>query len=108
MKNNFLNYLKNNDPEKVVSKSGIKMRKFIFPMLRLILKVTNPYKQIVVRKAEMPKKKSIIYAPTHSFKDDALNAIVLIKAIIHTVRGYLLFLQFIGWDYCVDDRQCGS
>jgi 1-acyl-sn-glycerol-3-phosphate acyltransferase len=45
--------------------------------MRLILIFANPYKLHIIRKAEMPKDKPVIYASTHGFKDDTLNAIVL-------------------------------
>jgi 1-acyl-sn-glycerol-3-phosphate acyltransferase len=45
--------------------------------MRLILIIANPYKLHIVRKAEVPKGKPVIYASTHGFKDDILNAIVL-------------------------------
>lgn len=91
MKNNFLNYLKSNDAEKVVSKSGIRIRKFIFPALRLILNIANPYKLIIVRKAKIPENRPIIYAPTHGFKDDALNTIVLINKSLYILMGALYY-----------------
>jgi hypothetical protein len=66
-----------NDPEKVVSRSGVRFRKFIFPLMRLILIIANPYKLHIVRKAEVPKGKPVIYASTHGFKDDVLNAVLV-------------------------------
>lgn len=86
MENKFLNYLKNNDPDKVLSKSGIKIRQIINPVIRTIAPLTSKYKLQVERRAQMPTDKPIIYAPTHGFKDDALFTIVTIKD-----NAYILF-----------------
>jgi len=79
-----------NDPEKVVSKSGVRFRKFIFPLMRLILIIANPYKLHVVRKAEVPKGKPVIFASTHGFKDDVLNAVLVAGRPLYILMGALI------------------
>lgn len=89
MENKFLYYLKNNDPEKVLSKSGIRIRKIINPAIRKIAPLTSKYKLKVERRAQMPSDKSIIYAPTHGFKDDTLFSIVTIQDDAYILFGSL-------------------
>ena len=87
-----LGYLMSNEPDKVVSKFGVKLRRKTFYLLLPILKyIMNPYKVNVVRKEPLPKrikleKRTIVDIGNHSFKDDLLNLLV------STARpGYILF-----------------
>ena len=70
MYNQFLEYLKSNDPEEVISKNGIRVRKIVNPLLRIGARPTGHYRFKLEKRAKMPKNVPIIYAPTHGFKDD--------------------------------------
>lgn len=86
MYNRPLEYLLSNKPEDVVSVGGVLARKAISPIIQGVGPKMNPYQLHVVRKAEMPKGVPIIFAPTHGFKDDFLNTVLLVKK-----QGYVLF-----------------
>jgi hypothetical protein len=85
-RNFFLNYLKSNKPEDVLSKKGVMRRQKINPIIRKALPILIPYKMNRISKAEMPKDRPIIYAPTHGFKDDVACTIATIDD-----HGYILF-----------------
>lgn len=70
MYNKFLEYLLDNDPEKCISKAGIRFRQFISPLVRLVTPLTIPRKLKVIRRAKMPKA-PVIFAAAHWFKEDA-------------------------------------
>lgn len=87
MNNKYLEYLKSYDPNKVVSKKDVKIRKKIYPFLKFPLKMVNPYKLHIVRKINPPQNKPLIYTPTHGFKDDLLNTMILIDDHVYTLFG---------------------
>ncbi|MDD4809491.1 MAG: 1-acyl-sn-glycerol-3-phosphate acyltransferase [Bacilli bacterium] len=89
MYNFFLNYLKSNNPEDVISSKGIKIRKTINPILRKVAPLTGRYKLQIDRKAQMPSDRPIIYAPTHGFKDDLLYTIATIDDHAYVLFGSL-------------------
>ena len=68
MYNRFLEYMLNNDPKRVVSPMGIRMRKFVHPLIRTFAPLTGHYQLIIVRKEQMPKNTPKIYAATHSLR----------------------------------------
>jgi hypothetical protein len=78
-----------NNPEDVVSKSGVEVRKFLSPVIRKFAPLSGHYKLVVDGKAEIPKGVPIIYAPTHGFKDDLLYTIVLINKPAYVLFGSL-------------------
>ena len=49
------------------------MRKIIHPLIRALAPMTGHYILKIVRKEQMPKHAPIIFAATHSFKDDLLH-----------------------------------
>jgi len=51
--------------------------------------IANPYKLHIVKKAEIPKGKPVIYASTHGFKDDVLNAVLVAGRPLHILMGAL-------------------
>ncbi len=88
MYNKFLEYLMQSEPEKVLSRTGFQIRRFINPLLRkfTLISTTSKCKFILHRKEPVPKGHQFIYAPTHTFKDDTA---LTMKAIDdHT---YILF-----------------
>ena len=87
MYNKYLEFLLDNDPKKVMSKSGIKARQIISPLLRnIVAPMTSKNKYVVEKNVNLPKDRPIIFAATHGLKDDI--AIGLCAAGRHT---YLLF-----------------
>jgi 1-acyl-sn-glycerol-3-phosphate acyltransferase len=78
-----------NDPEKVISKGGIRVRKFIFPLLRAIASIISPYKLHIIRKVCLPKNTPIIFAATHGCADDIQNAGILINRHFYVLIGGL-------------------
>lgn len=87
MYNKYLEFLLDNNPKKVMSKSGIKVRRFISPLLRnIVAPMTSKNKYVVEKNKNLPKDRPIIFAATHGLKDDI--AIGLCAAGRHT---YLLF-----------------
>lgn len=86
MYNWYFEYLKQNEPEKVLSKIGVILRKWINPIIRTVAPLTCKYKLVFVKKTKLPKGRPLIFAPTHGFKDDILFTVVTI-----TIHAYLLF-----------------
>ena len=86
MHNWYFKYLMQNEPEKVLSKMGIVLRKWINPIIRTVAPFTCKYKLEFVKKTKLPKGRPLIFAPTHSFKDDILFTVVTIST-----HAYLLF-----------------
>lgn len=75
------------DPDKMISKSSIRVRKFLHPILLKLLPAFLEYKQVIERKIEIPQE-PVIWCPTHCFKDD-------VAASIGTARhAYVLFGSF--------------
>ena len=85
-RNSFLNYLKDPNPENVLSEKGVKIRQEINPVIRTGLPLMIPYRMNVIKRAEMPEGKPIIYAPTHGFKDDVACSIATMDD-----HAYILF-----------------
>ena len=71
MYNKKLEYLLENDPSKVLSKRGIRNRKWFHPIFcNVIATLSTKNKLIIERKADLPTDRSIIFACTHGFRDD--------------------------------------
>lgn len=92
--NKEFEYLLDNDPEKVVSKYGVKLRKRLNPALRLVAGFGAENKIHVERKAKIPNDKPIIFAPTHGFRDDISATINKIKR-----HAYLLYASLPHFYY---------
>ena len=87
MQNKFLKYLLKNEPEKVMSKSGYKFRKFISPPVRNVLApATSKNTYHIDKRENLPTDRPLIFSCTHQVKDDI--AMGLASANRHT---YLLF-----------------
>lgn len=72
MKMKIFNYLLDNNPKKVISKTGISVRKSLNGIFRnVMVPLSSKNKLHVERRAELPEGKKIIYAATHGFRDDA-------------------------------------
>jgi hypothetical protein len=98
MYNKFFEYLLDNNPEKVISKFGIKLRKAISPAFRnLLLPLSSKNKWNIEKQAEIPKNVPIIFACTHGFRDDM--AVSLMSAKTHS---YLLLGSLPAFYYSAD------
>lgn len=87
LQNKLLKYLLNNDPENVISKKGIVIRRFVSPVVRnVIAPLTSKNKYIIEKNKNLPKGRPIIFAATHGLVDDI--AIGITAAGKHT---YVLF-----------------
>lgn len=72
MRLKIFEYLLDNDPVKVISKAGIKIRRSVNGLFRnVMVPLSSRNKLEVVRRAEVPEDRKIIYAATHGFRDDA-------------------------------------
>ena len=75
------------DPDRMISKSSIRVRKFLHPILLKLLPAFLEYKQVIERKIDIPQE-PVIWCPTHCFKDD-------VAASIGTARhAYILLGSF--------------
>ena len=68
--NKKLEYLLSNDPEDIMSKPGLIIRKGINPIFRALLPLTSKNKFHVNKEGILPRKRPIIFASTHGFRDD--------------------------------------
>lgn len=90
----YFRYLLNNDPNKTVSRMGIRMRKLLHPLLIRVAPLFSHRRLVVVRRAAVPSGRPIIFAATHGFKDDGLFTLLTVRQ-----HAYLLFgslPQFFG------------
>ena len=89
MYNRFLNYLMDNDPQKAISKPGHTVRKIINPIIRFAIPFTTKTKLVVLRRADVPKDRPIIFAATHGFKEDIVDTLVVIDRQAYILIGSL-------------------
>lgn len=107
MYNKSLEYLLKNQPEKVLSKSGIIFRKLFSPFFRHVLVPLSTHNRLHIERAEsLPKNRPIIFAPTHGFRDDIAFSIktggkhsyllfASLPAFFNTLDGYALWTNGI-------------
>lgn len=98
--NKCLVYLMDNDPKKVMSKTGLEIRKKINPLFRKLVNLFASSKLIIeteTKKNDLPKDRPIIFASTHGFRDDIVSAI---KAA--GVHGYVLYGSLPDFYYSID------
>lgn len=89
MRNRWLEYLLNNDPDKVLSSFGVRIRRFINPLLLKLIPLFSETKLCVVRKEQVPDDVPIIFASTHSFYDDVTIALKAIGSPVYLLFGSL-------------------
>jgi len=89
MYNKFIDRLLDNDPKKVLSKGSIRARKIISPVLRFAIPFVTPNSKLkVLRRAKLPKQ-PVIFAPTHSFREDIEHAVVMANRQAYVLNGSL-------------------
>lgn len=104
MDNKALEYLLKNNPDDVLSKNGIKIRKIISPLFRKLMMLFTKGNLEIVRKGIVPKDKSIIYAGTHGFHDDIIFSMKTADRHAYLLYGSLLdfFKSFHGFGLWVN------
>lgn len=71
MHNKFLEYLLENEPEKVMSKKGLIIRKILSPFVRnVVAPLSSKNKYHIDKNKNLPKDRPLIFAATHGLKDD--------------------------------------
>lgn len=99
--NKPLEYLMSNNPEDIISKKGIRIRKIIHPVFVKLLPLTSKNKLKIVKDSEysgkIPKDKKIIFVANHGFKDDV--ALTLMSAKYHA---YPVFASIPDFFYTID------
>lgn len=98
MDNKTLEYLLENNPDDVLSKNGIRIRKTISPLFRKIMMLFTKGNLKIVKKGIVPKDKNIIYAGTHGFHDDIIFSMKTADRHAYLLYGSLLdfFKSFHG------------
>ncbi len=86
MYNRFLEYLKQPEPEKTISKGGISIRKKLNPLVKAFAPFMSKYKMKVSERKDVATDRPVIFSATHGFRDDILFTMRAIKA-----HGYILF-----------------
>lgn len=97
MYNKCFEYLLSNDPDDVISKSGILVRKAINPIYRKVIPFSTKNELIIERKEDVSKDKKIIYSATHGFRDDIVLTLKTIDAPV-----YLLYGSLLDFYYSID------
>ena len=89
MYNKFLERLLDNNPQKVLSKRSIRLRKIISPILRFIVPFVTPNSKLkVLRRVKIPKN-PVIFAATHGFREDVEHTVVMAKRQAYVLNGSL-------------------
>lgn len=89
MYNKFIDRLLDNEPRKALSKGSIRARKIISPVLRFVIPFVTPNSKLkMLRRAKLPKQ-PVIFAPTHSFREDIEHTVVMAKWQAYVLNGSL-------------------
>ena len=75
MRKGHFKYLLDNDPEKVVSERGVKLRRLINPIVRGVLPLKTKTKLKIIHRAPLPKE-PVIFAATHGFREDVEDSLI--------------------------------
>lgn len=95
--NKKLEYLLSDNPEEVISQTGLEIRKIINPIFRNVVQLTTKNTFHIERDSDFPKDRPIIFASTHGFRDDVALAI---KAA--GTHSYLLYGSIPDFYYSID------
>lgn len=87
MENPLLKYLLKNEPEKTISKMGIKVRRLIFPLVGFVGSKLYNLKIEKVEINEIPKDRPVVFACTHGFKEDFLASLVTVDEDFYVLFG---------------------
>lgn len=97
MYNKCLEYLLDLKPENTLSKTGIRVRKFVNPVIRALVPFKIKTKLRVVHRAKMPDR-PIIFAATHGFREDVEYSLLTANQHAYILIGSLsqIFRSFDG------------
>ena len=76
MRKGFFSYLLDNDPENVLSDRGIKLRRFINPLIRGVLPFKVKTKLVILHRAPLPEE-PVIFACSHGFREDVEDSVIV-------------------------------
>lgn len=85
--NPFLKFLLRDEPEKTISRFGIKFRRGIFPLIAYVGRRLYGLKLFIVDKQEIPKNRPVIFACTHGFKEDFLASLLTVGEDFYVLFG---------------------
>lgn len=98
--NKKLEYLMSNNPNDVISKKAIILRKLFHPIyIRTIPFLSTNSKLVVVRREKIPKDRPIIFVSTHGFRDDIAMALKTAKE-----HAYLVYASLPDFYYSIDGK----
>ncbi len=86
MYNKILEPFLDNDPKRRITKTGIQIRKVLFPIFRMIIPFTVRRKMVIISRGKVPKKEPIIFVSTHEFREDAEAAYLAAGRAILSVK----------------------
>ena len=75
------------DPDRMISRTSIRIRKILHPILMRFLPAFSEYKQVIERKIEISQD-PVIWCPNHGFKDDVVASLGSAR------HAYILFGSF--------------
>lgn len=87
IENPLLKFLLLKEPEKTISKSGIKFRKKIFPVIAYVGKKLYGLDLTVVENNPIPNDCPVIFACTHGFKEDVLASMLTVDEDMYVLFG---------------------
>lgn len=95
--NKCFEYLMSNNPDEVLSKKGIKIRKIFHPVFTKLLPLTTKNKLEVVKRAPIPTERPVIFALSHGFRDDIALGLKTIGK-----HAYLAYASLPDFYYSID------
>ncbi|MGN1000753.1 MAG: lysophospholipid acyltransferase family protein [Bacilli bacterium] len=95
--NKCLEYLISDNPDDVISKHGIRIRKIFHPTFVKLLPLTTKNKLKVERRSKIPKGRPIIFVASHGFRDDIALSLKTIKK-----HAYLVYASIPDFYYSID------
>jgi len=75
MSKGYFRYLLNNDPEKVISDRGVKLRRLINPLVRGFMPLKVKTRLKILHRAPLPDE-PVIFACTHGFREDVEDSLI--------------------------------
>ena len=95
--NKCFEYLMSNNPDEVLSKKGIRIRKIFHPVFTKLLPLTTKNKLKVVKRAPIPTERPVIFALSHGFRDDIALGLKTIGK-----HAYLAYASLPDFYYSID------
>ncbi|MFI3201590.1 MAG: hypothetical protein R3Y54_08695 [Eubacteriales bacterium] len=83
----IVNHIHSSNIEKFKPRRRIKIRKKLFRIGKIILQKQLKKENIILRRANLEKDKSYIFAPTHSFDEDLLTSVTTVDRTAYLVVG---------------------